>query len=172
LTLRAANDNDIEFVLATEADPDASPFVIRWSRAQHANALTNDDQATLIIEQDGTPVSFVLLAGLSSQHRSVELRRIIVERKGCGLGRQALRLVLAHIFEALGAHRVWLDVKIDNERAQRADLAAGFVREGVLRDALLTDGRYESLIVMSVLQPEGAAESRAPASPGRERSPI
>ena len=166
LTLRAANENDLEFVVALEADRDASPFVMRWSRAQHANALTDDDQTNLIIEEDSTPVGFVLLAGLCGRHRSVELRRIVVARKGRGLGRRALRLVLTHGFGSLGAHRIWLDVKVENERARRAYSAVGFVREGVLRDALLTDGRYESLIVMSVLEPDWAAESTARASLG------
>jgi diamine N-acetyltransferase len=101
-------------------------------------------------------VGFVLLAGLTNENRSVGLRRIVVEPAGRGLGRAALALVLDHAFDGLGAHRVWLDVKVDNARARRAYEAVGFVAEGVLRDALLTDGRYESLVVMSVLAHERA----------------
>ena len=41
-----------------------------------------------------------------------------------------------------------------NERAQRAYAAAGFVREGVLREVLYMNGRLESLVVMSVLKAE------------------
>ncbi len=74
--------------------------------------------------------------------------------KGEGLGREALELVLAHAFGELGAHRVWLEVKVDNERARRAYAAVGFVDEGVLRDALLTGGSFESLVVMSMLEHE------------------
>jgi RimJ/RimL family protein N-acetyltransferase len=57
----------------------------------------------------------------------------------------------------LVSHRVWLDTFTWNHRAQRAYLAAGFVREGVLRDALRKKGRFESLIVMSILRPEWEA---------------
>lgn len=63
---------------------------------------------------------------------------------------------LDHAFNELAAHRLWLDVKVANERAQRAYQRAGFVREGVLRDALLTNGNFESLIVMSMLRHEQA----------------
>ena len=77
-----------------------------------------------------------------------------VAARGRGLGREALELVLDHAFGELGAHRVWLDVKVDNERARRACAAAGFVDEGVLRDALLTGGRVESLAVLSILEHE------------------
>ena len=38
----------------------------------------------------------------------------------------------------------------------------GFKREGVLRDAVLTDGVYESLIVMSILKPERHARVAKP----------
>ena len=74
--------------------------------------------------------------------------------KGEGLGREALELVLAHAFGELAAHRVRLDVKVDNERARRAYAAVGFVDEGVLRDALLTCDSFESLAVMPILEHE------------------
>jgi|SRR5215218_4940108 len=88
------------------------------------------------------------------------LRRIVIGPRGRGLGRRALELVLEHAFGALCAHRVWLDVKVHNERARRAYAAAGFVHEGVLRDALLTDGVFESLAVMSVIEPEWTGRER------------
>jgi RimJ/RimL family protein N-acetyltransferase len=80
----------------------------------------------------------------------------VIADRGRGIGRRALRLVLDRAFGELGAHRVWLDVKPHNERALRAYRAVGFVHEGVLRDALLTDGAYESLAIMSVLEHEWA----------------
>jgi diamine N-acetyltransferase len=152
--LRQTSAPDLDFVLAAEADPDASPFVIRWSREQHEHALTDPDQAHLLVTDAADPLGFVLLAGLASEHHSIELRRIIVARKGQRLGRRALSLVLDHTFGTLAAHRVWLDVKVHNQRARRAYTAVGFIDEGVLRDALLTNGTYESLAVMSVLDHE------------------
>jgi diamine N-acetyltransferase len=154
LILRETTAEDLDFVLAAEADPDASPFVIRWSREQHERALSDADQAHLLVASGDAAVGFVLLAGLENEHRSVELRRIVVATKGRGLGREALALVLDHAFGPLGAHRVWLDVKVHNERARRAYAAVGFVEEGVLREALLSDGTYESLAVMSILDRE------------------
>jgi diamine N-acetyltransferase len=69
--------------------------------------------------------------------------------------------VLEHAFRTLGAHRVWLDVMLHNARARRAYQAAGFVLEGVLRDALRVGDGYRSLAVMSVLRSEwdGASAS-------------
>jgi diamine N-acetyltransferase len=143
-------------VLAAESDPDAAPFIIRWSREQHAHALADPDQSHLLVESGDGPIGFAILAGLAGADRSIELRRIVIGPKGRGLGRRALSLVLDHAFGGFGAHRVWLDVKVHNGRARRAYAAVGFVDEGVLRDALLSDGGFESLAVMSVLEHEWA----------------
>ena len=63
-------------------------------------------------------------------------------------------LILERAFARHDAHRVWLDVITWNERAQRAYAAAGFVREGVRREVLYMNGRFEWLVVMSVLRAE------------------
>ena len=55
-------------------------------------------------------------------------------------------------------NEVWLDVKPHNERALGAYRAVGFVHEGVLRDALLTEGEWESLAIMSVLEHDGTTK--------------
>jgi diamine N-acetyltransferase len=62
--------------------------------------------------------------------------------------------VLEHAFGSLGAHRVWLDVMVHNERARRAYAAVGFVEEGVMREALRVDDAPVSLVLMSVLRSE------------------
>jgi RimJ/RimL family protein N-acetyltransferase len=68
-----------------------------------------------------------------------------------------LRAVAALAFEEHDIHRPWLDVKPHNERARALYRSEGFVEEGTLRDALYCGGRFESLVVMSMLRPEWAA---------------
>ena len=80
--------------------------------------------------------------------------RIVVEVPGQGLGREVLQATLKFSFDKLGAHRLWLDVFTDNERAQRAYRAVGFRDEGILRDSIRQGGRYRSLVIMSLLEPE------------------
>ena len=65
--------------------------------------------------------------------------------KGRGYGRATLALAIERAFEEHGAHRLWLDVKPHNERARSLYRSAGFVEEGMLRDALYYGGRFESL---------------------------
>jgi diamine N-acetyltransferase len=153
LRLRPAREDDLDYVVAAEADPDNAPFLAPSPREEHLGFLRDPRQRHLIAEADGRPVGFALLR-LHPEDRAVELRRLAVTEKGRGYGRAALRLAMAEAFEEHGAHRLWLDVKPHNERARSLYRSAGFVEEGTLRDALFYDGRFESLVVMSVLRPE------------------
>jgi RimJ/RimL family protein N-acetyltransferase len=91
----------------------------------------------------------------------VELKRIVLQAKGQGLGRACVRLLKQMAFRDLHAHRFWLDVKSENLRAQQLYLSEGFVVEGTLREAVrLADG-YDSLVVMSMLEGEYAARLSA-----------
>jgi RimJ/RimL family protein N-acetyltransferase len=78
----------------------------------------------------------------------IALRRDYRDR---GLGGEAVRLVLAHAFGTVGLHRVELEVYAFNPRAQSVYERAGFVREGVRRDALYWDGEYTDAITMAIL---------------------
>jgi diamine N-acetyltransferase len=153
LRLRPTREDDLEYVVAAEADPDNAPFLAPSPREEHLAFMRDPLQRHMIAEVDGRAVGFALLR-LHPEDRAVELRRLAVTEKGRGHGRAALRLATAAAFEQYGAHRLWLDVKPHNERALALYRSAGFVEEGLLRDALYLDGRFESLIVMSILRPE------------------
>jgi RimJ/RimL family protein N-acetyltransferase len=56
-----------------------------------------------------------------------------------GLGREALGLLLRHLIDDLGAHRVNLHVLAYNDRAINSYKAVGFEVEGIERDAVMTD---------------------------------
>ena len=153
LALRPTRADDLGYVVATESDADNAPYLAPSPRAEHEGFLGDPRQRHLIAEVGGRPVGFVLMR-LHPEDRAVELRRLAVTEKGRGYGRATLRAVARAAFEEHGAHRLWLDVKPHNERARALYRSEGFVEEGVLRDALLTGDRFESLVVMSLLRPE------------------
>jgi diamine N-acetyltransferase len=153
LRLRPTGEEDLDYVVAAEADPDNSPFLAPSPRAEHLRFLRDPRQRHLIAEAGGRPVGFALLR-LHPAERAVELRRLAVTEKGRGYGRAALRLAMAEAFEVHDAHRLWLDVKPHNKRALSLYRSAGFVEEGLMRDALYDGGRFESLVLMSILRPE------------------
>ena len=154
--LRPTMTSDLDFVLTLEQDPENLAFITPWERTQHEAAIRFPDFRHFIIEggEDLDAVGFLILIGCRSQHQSLELKRMVVQSKGSGFGRAALRVAKKVAFDDLGAHRFWLDVKARNTRAKALYDGEGFVVEGTLRDSVKVQGGFDSLIVMSMLQPE------------------
>ena len=148
--------SDLEFVLSLEHDPENLPYITPWERTQHEAAIRFPDFRHFIIEGGSglEAAGFLILIGCRSQHQSLELKRMVVQAKGAGFGRAALRVIKKVAFTDLGAHRFWLDVKERNTRAQALYQSEGFQLEGRLRDAVRVADGFDSLVVMSMLQAE------------------
>ena len=161
--LRPTMSSDLEFVLSLEQDPENLPYITPWERTQHEAAIRFPDFRHFIVEggADLEAVGFVILIGCRSPHQSLELKRMVVRSKGRGFGRAALRVAKKVAFDDLGAHRLWLDVKTHNTRAKALYDSEGFVQEGLLRESVRAADGFESLVVMSMLQPEFAQRRAA-----------
>jgi diamine N-acetyltransferase len=147
-------------VITVETDARNLPFITPWERTQHEAAVRIPDFRHFIVEAgaDYERAGFVILQGCRNPHRSVELKRIVLQPKGQGLGRACVRLLKRMAYRDLKAHRFWLDVKALNTRALALYASEGFVEEGRLRESVRVsvDGAdgYDSLIVMSMLDRE------------------
>jgi RimJ/RimL family protein N-acetyltransferase len=71
-----------------------------------------------------------------------------------GIGRELLRATLENARE-IGLTRVELTVREPNVRARELYEKAGFAAEGLKRNAVRVDGRYENLVCMALLFHEG-----------------
>lgn len=158
IVIRRTQESDIEFVISAEREEDNAQYVGQWTKEQHLHALTQKDLLHLIIEEkiSARPIGYIIIAGLENTNHSIEFRRIVIIEKGKGFGREALKLIKKVAFEQLDAHRLWLDVRYENHRAQHLYCSEGFTKEGVLRECIFYNGSYESLIVMSILKDEYA----------------
>ena len=156
--------SDLDFVVGVEQDASNRPFITPWERTQHEGAVRFPDFRHFIVEAGpaGTqPVGFVILQGCRNPHRSVELKRIVLQAKGLGYGRQCVRLVKRMAFRDFAAHRLWLDVRETNTRALGLYASEGFVVEGRLRECVRGEVGYASLVVMSLLETEFAERIEA-----------
>jgi RimJ/RimL family protein N-acetyltransferase len=156
--LRPTMQSDLDFVLSLERDPENLPYITPWEKIQHEAAIRFPDFRHFIIETGpGLDAGgFLILIGCRNPHRSIELKRMVVQEKHLGYGRAALRVVKKIAFDDLSAHRFWLDIKKRNQRAQGLYRTEGFVQEGELRQAVKVHDGFDSLVVMSMLQEEFA----------------
>lgn len=156
LRFRQAEEMDLDYIMQVEWAEENAKYVIPNSREQHRATLNTQSAIHLIVEtHDGAePVGFLMIAGLDNPSREIEFTRIIMAAKGKGYGRETLRMLKAWAFEELRFHRAWLDCKDHNARAMHLYESEGFVREGLIRETILTDGVYENLVILGILDRE------------------
>jgi len=166
IELRDLEDADRERLFQWRLQPE----VDRWMSDE---AATTREQSALwfedfrldrdrrgwIITADGEPAGFLTLTGLASRHRRASWGWYIGEAaaRGRGAGRAAQALGLDLAFNALGLEKVQAEVLADNDVALKAQAAAGFRREGYLRQHVIKDGRRRDVVLLGILAPEWQA---------------
>lgn len=156
IALRPTREADLDHVLEMEREPDNADFIRQWTIERHRAACVDSNIAHWIIEtiSDNRIVGYVILVGLLDFDRNIEFKRIVINEKAEGLGKESVQLIKKVAFENLGAHRLWLEVMEHNVRAFRLYESEGFVLEGVHRESLKQGDKFVSLKVMSILAHE------------------
>lgn len=103
-----------------------------------------DSRYDAVIECDGVPVGTIGLLSIDSKNSKAEYYIAMGETsyKGKGVAKEASRLILKYGFEKLGLNRIYLFTEVDNLAAQKLFERVGFVREGVIRQDIVSHGRF------------------------------
>lgn len=169
IRLRAIEREDIPRCVRWINDPEVikytttfTPFSVameeKWFERQLEDPL-RAGQVLAIETQVGEEwihIGNVDFHNIEAIHNSAEFGIMIGDKDfwNIGLGREATLLMLKHGFENLNLNRIYLYAVAENIRAIKAYTAAGFVKEGVLRKALYKNGKYNDVVLMSVLHSE------------------
>jgi RimJ/RimL family protein N-acetyltransferase len=132
------------------ADPERDEQFRRWRNAQPDRLdLAVADRAT------GHCVGEAVLNEWDAANRSCNFRiALAAAGRDRGLGTEAVRIVVGYGFEQLALHRISLEVYAFNPRARHVYEKAGFVAEGVMREALRFGDGWVDATVMSILSHE------------------
>jgi RimJ/RimL family protein N-acetyltransferase len=164
VSLRPSTHSELGEALREESRADTRCWLGDISPEWHHEQMTSPDAEHLSVICDGMAAGFVVLAGLTGTHGSVEMRRVVVysAARGRGVGAATMSATLHRAFAVHGAHRAWLDVKSHNAIALRLYRSIGLVPEGELRESVREpDGGYSSMIIMSMLDREWRRDKRA-----------
>ena len=165
VALRDYEERDIpEILIAYQDDPrlhllnreDRPPTGAELgSRAEReAGARGAGERATLTVLEpvDDTCRGQVRVENVDWDHRRAELAIWLAPQvRGRGLGRTALRLSGAWLLETCGLARLEMLAEPENLAAIHAAQAAGFVREGVLREYQRKRGKGIDMVVLSLI---------------------
>ncbi len=145
--IRKATPDDIFFIRSLEMDP-ANTMVHAWDEATHRKNISDPSFHYLIAENiEGIKLGYAIL--LDNEPGRVEWRRIIVARRGDGIGKDFMRAVLGYFFTVHKAEVVWLDVYERNDRARHVYEQLGFQKVG--EDLQSVPG--ERLVIMECPRP-------------------
>ncbi|MBV9510307.1 MAG: GNAT family N-acetyltransferase [Caulobacteraceae bacterium] len=163
IDLRELQDDDCERLFRWRQERE----VDRWmsdlppqSIDQHARWFerfrANPDRAGRVITENGQPAGFLSLTGLLDIHRRANWGWYIGEAaaRGRGAGRAAQALGLDLAFRTFGLEKVWAEVQAGNGAALKAQAAAGFRREGYLREHVIKEGARQDVVLLAILATE------------------
>ncbi len=157
LRLRQAEECDIAYIMGLEYEPENLKFIVPFSEELHLAVIRSPEESMDIIVEEkdsGEPVGYLWVSGLKNTSHEIEWTHVIIGKKGRGYGHEAMKLLKAWTFDVLKAHRAWMDCKDYNARALHLYESEGMVREGLIRETILTNGVYENLVILGILDRE------------------
>ncbi len=174
LRLRPIQRSDLPFFVEWLSDPEVRQFItvniplsLEEEEQWYEQVLKQPKpERPLAIEakegDDWRLIGNISLFDLNWIHRSAEVGILIGDKRfwNRGFGREAMQLMVKHAFSTLNLNRVYLRVDVENVRGIRAYERAGFVKEGILRQAVYRNGIYSDMMVMSVIRSEWLATKR------------
>ena len=162
INLRDLSINDLDSVMRWRNDPAVNRYLAdRLKTRKELDAwyerLRIDPKIWLKAVLAGERlIGCASVESIDEKNRKCELGLIIGEADcwGAGVGRMVFREMLRYAFEDLGMHRVWAAVARGNRRSIRLVNRAGFVQEGVMREAIIMAGEHTDLLCYSMLENE------------------
>ena len=161
VSVRRAREDDVPFIAALVEHEDVAPFLaVVGSRSPEellaeirAGKADPDAGGRFLVEVGGERAGTVRFQRTNRRSRIAHLGGLAVhpDFRGRRVGDDAARLLIDHLLDDLGFHRLELEIYAFNERAIAHAERIGFVREGVRRRAYLRDGAWVDGVMFGLL---------------------
>jgi N-acetyltransferase len=167
--LAAAGQDETIWTFMLYGRPTTPAGMRAWIEDILARQARGGDLAfAVVLREVGRAVGSTRYLDIRREHRGLEIGGTWYAPacQGTLVNPECKYLLLRHAFENLGCLRVQFKTDLRNHRSQRAIERLGAVREGVLRDHMITpDGVVRSSVMYSILRGEwpavkGRLESR------------
>ena len=130
------------------------PISVSGTEEWFDSHIDDADRYDAVMEADGVPVGTIGLLSIDRKNCKAEYYIAMGETdyKGKGVAKEASRLILQYGFEELGLNRIYLFTEIENIVAQKLFEKVGFTREGLIRQDIISHGKYVDRVVYGYLK--------------------
>lgn len=155
LIIEEAKEEHIDRIIELESHPENRDFLWIGTVSEHRDEIADPNHLLLIFkEKSAGDIAGYALVRLDFKSNIFELRRIAIDVKGIGYGRESMEALLAYAFEETNTNRFWLDVYPDNVIGIALYESLGMHKDGVLRQNYRAERGYLDQIIYSVLREE------------------
>lgn len=128
LTMTKATEQDASIMSKTEASPENAAYVCRWSPKFRIKKMKDPDILQFIIlDENNEHVGFAIFSNMKNHLNEIELKRIIITKKGSGYGKEAIHLLQDLAFNKFCTRCMVVKTRAFNARAQHLYKITGFV---------------------------------------------
>ena len=107
------------------------------------------------IEREGELIGEIRFKNIKWFNRKAELSIILTkEHQSSGFGKAAMQKIMEYAFEKMNLHRLEAEVIEFNKPSIKLVESLGFIKEGTLREAKYSDGKYWDIYRYGILKPE------------------
>lgn len=130
------------------------PLEIEKTQRWFDSNIGRKDRYDAVIEADGIPCGTIGLLSIDQKNSKAEYYIAMGETslKGKGISTKASKILLDYAFKELGLNRIYLYTEIDNIPAQRLFEKLGFIKEGCVRNDIISHGKYADRYIYGLLK--------------------
>ena len=162
VTLRALQIEDMKIFNDMINDSEIEKMVVGWSKPvtideqeKWFNNLNSDSNIRYAIAVNDYAIGSATIRNIDWKNRSASFDiKILLEHGGQGYGKESIKLLLDYCFNQLNLNRISVNILEFNEISQKLFRSCGFQQEGVQREAVFKEGKYNSLLIFSILRDE------------------
>jgi diamine N-acetyltransferase len=149
--MREAEEDDVPFIADLFKLPHSREFLNEPGRDAILDLIEGTEGEAFVLEADGEDFGYFTL---HDRGWLVDLGVLVVKKTGLGAGPFAMRWGIEEAFQKRGAHRIFIEIREDNDRARTMCERLGFKAEGLYRDGFrdAVTGEYKNLVPYGMLR--------------------
>jgi RimJ/RimL family protein N-acetyltransferase len=168
VSIRRATADDVGFLADLLTHDEVEPYLAAARPREKDDLLAEIERSEgepeafglFVVEVDGERAGTMHFERTNTRSRIASLGGLAIhpDFRGGKVSDTAARMFQRHLFDDLGFHRLQMEIYGFNERAMRHAERAGFIREGVRRQAYWRNERWVDGVLYGLVLEDLAAE--------------